>query len=66
MNNRRIIKAPMFARDGNVIIMVLKIMLRNLAFLINTKIRPILNALTIVAYLGPKRLFVVYPTINVA
>lgn len=65
MNNKSIIRAPTFARDGKVIIMVLKITLKNFALVINLKIRPILNALATVAYLGPKLLFVVYPIINV-
>lgn len=54
MNRSSIIKAPTFAKDGMVKIIVLKITLRNLAFLISLKIRPILKARATVAYLGPK------------
>lgn len=47
-------RAPTFAKEGSVIMIVLKITLKNLAFVINLKIRPILNALATVACLGPK------------
>jgi hypothetical protein len=65
MNNRSIIRAPTLARDGKVIIMVLKMTLKNFAFVINLKILPILNARATVAYFGPKWLLVVYPIIKV-
>ena len=58
-------RAPTFAKDGSVMIIVLKITLKNLAFVINLKIRPILNALATVACFGPKSESVVKPMISV-
>ena len=65
MNSSKIISAPTFARDGRVMIIVLKITRRNLALVISLKIRPILKARATVAYLGPKFEFVVNPIISV-
>jgi hypothetical protein len=56
INKSSIIRAPTFAKEGIVNTIVLKITLRNLAFLINLKIRPILKARATVAYFGPKAL----------
>ncbi len=53
MNNSSIRSMPTFARPGIVNMIVLNIILKNLAFFINLNILPILNALAIVAYLGP-------------
>jgi hypothetical protein len=65
INRRRIMRAPTFASDGNVIIIVLKMTRRNLAFVISLKIRPILKALATVACLGPKSELVVRPIMSV-
>jgi hypothetical protein len=54
MNKSKNIRAPTFARDGSVNMIVLKITLKNLALVINLKIRPILKALAIVDCFGPK------------
>jgi hypothetical protein len=59
-------RAPTLAREGIVIIMVLKITLKNLAFVMSLKIRPILKALATVAYFGPKLLLVIFPIMRVA
>lgn len=45
--------APTLASEGIVTIMVLKMILKNLAFFISLKILPILKALAIVVYLAP-------------
>jgi hypothetical protein len=65
MNSKRIMRAPTLAREGSVIIMVLKITLKNFAFVMSLKIRPILKALATVAYFGPKLLLVVCPMMRV-
>jgi|LauGreDrversion4_2_1035121.scaffolds.fasta_scaffold13462_2 hypothetical protein len=44
---------------------VLKITLKNLAFVINLKIRPILKALAMVDYFGPRSNYAAKPTIKV-
>ena len=53
MNNSKIKSAPTLAREGSVRMIVLKIILRNLAFLISLKTLPILKALAMVVCLGP-------------
>ena len=45
--------APTFAREGIVSIIVLKIILKNLAFLISLNTLPILKALAMVVCFGP-------------
>ena len=45
--------APTFAKEGIVTIIVLKIILKNLAFLISLKTLPILKALAMVVCFGP-------------
>lgn len=65
MNSSKIISIPTFARDGRVKMIVLKITRSILAFVISLKIRPILKARAIVAYLGPKLELVVNPIISV-
>lgn len=52
ININSIMRAPTLAKEGIVTIIVLKIILRNLALLINRKTLPILKALTIVVCLG--------------
>lgn len=54
INSKSIISAPTLAREGIVNIIVLKMTLKNLAFLISLKIRPILKARATVACFGPK------------
>lgn len=54
MKSKSIIRAPTLASDGIVKIIVLKITLKNFAFLISLNIRPILNARATVACFGPK------------
>jgi hypothetical protein len=65
MNRRSIMRAPTFAREGIVKIIVLNMTLRNLAFVMSLKIRPIRKALAMVAYLGPMSLVVINPIIRV-
>ena len=65
MKSSKIMSAPTFARDGRVMMIVLKITRRNLALVISLKIRPILKARATVAYLGPKSELVVSPMIRV-
>jgi hypothetical protein len=54
MNRSKNMRAPTFARDGSVNMIVLKMTLKNLALVINLKIRPILKALAIVDCFGPR------------
>lgn len=53
MNSKSIIKAPTFARDGIVNMMVLNITRKNFALVISLNILPILKALAMVVYFGP-------------
>lgn len=46
-------RAPTFAKDGIVNMIVLNMILKNLAFLISLNTLPILKALAIVVYFGP-------------
>ena len=58
-------RAPTLAKEGIVKMIVLKITLRNLAFLISLKIRPILKARATVACFGPKLPETVSPIMRV-
>ena len=65
MNSSNIIRAPTFASDGKVKMIVLKMTLKNLAFAISLNILPILKALAKVAYRGPSPCSLTNPIIRV-